>query len=73
VLHKEPQWCRTPVIPAPGKQRQADLREFQVRMNSRTARATQRNTVPKKPTKQHKNKNKKPNKQKEIPVKLFYR
>jgi len=42
----------TPVIPAPRRQRQADLCEFEAswvyRVSSRTARATQRNCILKK-------------------------
>ena len=45
-----------PLIPALGRQRQADLCEFKASLvysvSSRTARATQRNPVSKKKTKQ---------------------
>jgi hypothetical protein len=43
------QWWRTPLIPALGRQRQAWISEFEAslvyRVSSRTARATQRNSV----------------------------
>jgi hypothetical protein len=42
-------WWRTPLIPALGRQRQAQISEFQAslayRVSSRTARTTQRNPV----------------------------
>ena len=54
--------AHTPLIPAPRKQRQADLCELEAilvyRASSRTARATQRNPVLKNETKQNKTKKK---------------
>ena len=47
---KAGRWWRTPLVPAPGRQRQAELCEFEARANSRAA---QRNPVSGKEKKAH--------------------
>ena len=58
-----------PLIPTFGRQRQADLSEFEAslvyRVSSRTSRAIQRNPVSKNKTKNKTNKKKNPKNQKE--------